>query len=62
PERDIIATWAIAKGAMISDGLATALFFTDPEKLAQSFAFQYVRIHQNGSVDYSSNFDGELFL
>lgn len=61
PTREIIATWVTADKAMIADGIATALFFTDPAKLAQAFEFDYVRMHNDGSVDYSSKFKGALF-
>lgn len=62
PVRKIIATWAIAENAMIADGIATALFFTLPEKLLNKFDFHYIRMHDDGSVDYSSKFIGELFI
>jgi thiamine biosynthesis lipoprotein len=61
PTREIIASWAVADQAMIADGLATALFFAEPEKLAISFDYQYVRMHKNEGLDYSFNFNGELF-
>ena len=61
PVRDIIATWVIADTTMIADGLATALFFVDPKALHSRYDFQYVRMHADGSLDYSSHFGGELF-
>lgn len=61
PVKGVIATWVIADHAMIADGLATALFFADPSLLAQHFEYQYVRLHEDGSLDYSHNFGGELF-
>ncbi|MDB5187185.1 MAG: FAD:protein transferase [Candidatus Saccharibacteria bacterium] len=62
PVRAIVATWAIGENAMIADGIATALFFTSPEKLLEKFDFHYLRMHDDGSVDYSSEFMGELFI
>jgi thiamine biosynthesis lipoprotein len=62
PTRDILATWVIAKTALIADGLATALFFIAPENLKKSFDFQYVRMHSDGIVESSSKFNGELFI
>jgi thiamine biosynthesis lipoprotein len=62
PTTAITATWATADTAMIADGLATALFFTDPARLARDFNFAYVRLPATGGVEYSSNFDGELFI
>ncbi len=61
PTRDIIATWVIADSAMIADGLATALFFTAPEKLAATYNYEYLRMHADGSIDYSEYFAKGLF-
>jgi thiamine biosynthesis lipoprotein len=59
-ETNVAATWAIAKTAMQADGLATALFFTEPEKL-QQFGFEYVILYADGHARYSTNWPGELF-
>jgi thiamine biosynthesis lipoprotein len=61
PTEEIIATWVISDEAMIADGLATALFFVGANKLRNTYNFEYVRMHANGSVEYSSYFDGKLF-
>ncbi len=61
PVRDIIATWVVAESTMIADGLATALFFVSPEKLAD-WQFQYVRLYGNGRLEHSTNLKGELFV
>lgn len=61
PTQDVIATWVIADQAMIADGIATALFFTDPNVLRKSFQYDYARIHSDGSIDYSPAFEGKLF-
>ena len=61
PTRDIIATWVIADEAMIADGLATALFFTDPRTLREKYDYEYVRMHANGVLDYSAYFKDSLF-
>jgi thiamine biosynthesis lipoprotein len=44
-----------------ADGLATALFFTGPHRLAQTHRFAYVRMLADGRAERSPNFDGELF-
>jgi len=62
PENNIIATWVIAPSAMIADGLATALFFVEPEKLQSAYSFQYVRMFHSQRIDSSKNFSGELFV
>ena len=61
PTNDIIATWVIAEQALVADGIATALFFTDPNVLRKSFLYDYARMHVDGSIDYSSAFEGKLF-
>jgi thiamine biosynthesis lipoprotein len=61
PTRDVIATWVIADTTMIADGLSTSLFFVEPNVLRKSFQFEYVRMHADGSIDYSPFFEGKLF-
>ena len=61
PTTSVTATWAVADTAMVADGLSTALFFTDPAVLADHFDFSFVRVLSGGRVEYSNNFDGELF-
>ena len=61
PTNTIIATWVIADEAMIADGLATALFFAEPKKLKTQYDFEYIRIDNKGTVEYSPYFEGKLF-
>ena len=62
PVRSVVATWVIANSAMVADGLATALFLVDSvDALNDYFDFSYVRMFADGAVDYSTNFEGELF-
>jgi len=61
PVSEVVATWAIAADAATADGLATALFVTDPDRLDR-FAFSWVRMLADGRVQWSNNFDGELFV
>lgn len=61
PVRDVVATWVIADDAATADGLATALFFTGTETLAQVFDFSCVRLFRDGRAEVSQNFDGEVF-
>ena len=60
PTTEIIASWVIADEAMVADGIATALFFTDPNVVAASFEFGFARMHADGSIDYSYAFEGKL--
>lgn len=62
PTREVLATWAVADDAMTADGLATALFFTSPQKLLNHFNFDYVVVRSNGTVEHSHARDLELFL
>lgn len=61
PVSDVVATWCIAADAATADGLATALFVSDPERL-RSFDFTWVRMLADGRVQWSNDFRGELFL
>ncbi len=61
PARKVVATWVVADSAAVADGLATALFFTDARRLAQTFDFDYVRMYASGHAEISRDFDGELF-
>jgi thiamine biosynthesis lipoprotein len=58
---DIAATWVVADTGLEADGLATALFFTEPAKLALEFDYAFVRLFTSGEAEVSANFDGELF-
>jgi thiamine biosynthesis lipoprotein len=63
PAAGVIATWVIADKALVADGLATALFFVDDVgPLLKEFHFTFVRLFNDGTVDYSPAFDGELFI
>ncbi len=61
PTRRIIATWAVAATALEADGLATALFFADPDRLEQEFDFTWVTVRSDLTVAFSPKLDGEVF-
>ena len=61
PARAVVATWVVADEAAIADGLATALFFTRADQLAEVFRFSYLRMYADGRLELSQNFDCELF-
>lgn len=61
PTRAVIATWATAATTLEADGLATALFFADPARLAASFDFEFARMRADGRVEFSPGLTGEVF-
>jgi thiamine biosynthesis lipoprotein len=56
----IDAIWVIASSAMLADGLATALYFTDPAVLRKHFSFEYA-IMKGSDVESSPGFGAEFF-
>lgn len=58
---EVLATWTVASTALVADGLATCLFFDEPEKFAQDFEFEYLIFYKDGSVKKSDGFPAELF-
>lgn len=62
PIQHVVATWVVAEDAATADGLATALFVTAPDKLAETFSFAYVRMFADGRAEVSENFAGDLFF
>lgn len=61
PTQSVLATWAIADSTMIADGLATALFFVEPNLLKESYTYEYMRVHADGSADFSEGFAETLY-
>ncbi|SMH33717.1 thiamine biosynthesis lipoprotein [Rathayibacter oskolensis] len=61
PVDTVVATWVIADTALVADGLATALFVCSPERLAEQFDFEFVRVFTDGTLHYSPRFPGEVF-
>jgi thiamine biosynthesis lipoprotein len=61
PTNTVSATWVVADQALIADGLATALFFTEPDILKNTYDFEFVRMMSDGSVQYSPLFETSLF-
>lgn len=58
---DVIATWVIADDALTADGLATALFFAEPEVLNTQYTYEYMRIRSNRRIDFSPGFKNALY-
>jgi thiamine biosynthesis lipoprotein len=62
PAGGVLATWVLAPTALVADGIATALFFdADPEFVAREVT-AFARMFDDGSVDVSSDFPGEMFV
>jgi thiamine biosynthesis lipoprotein len=57
----IIATWVVAADTMTADGLATALFFTEPQKLMQQFSFSYALLFDDMSLQSTKEFPITIF-
>ncbi|HWV25860.1 MAG TPA: FAD:protein FMN transferase [Aeromicrobium sp.] len=62
PTREVVATWALVPhSCMQADGLATAHFFADPDVLTARFDHEFVRVHADGSIIWSTGLPGEVF-
>lgn len=57
----IRATWVVASTTVLADALATCLYFVPPAALS-GYAFEYLILNADHSVDKSANFPAELFL
>ncbi len=58
---NVLATWVIAESALVADGLATALFFTEPQRLLEVYSFEYLLVRSDLTYDYSPGLRAELF-
>ncbi len=61
PTSAVVATWVVAERAMVADALATALFFTDPDLLADLVEHTYVQVGADGRARFALNLPGEVF-
>lgn len=62
PVEGIIATWAVADNSLIADGMATALFFTNPLTLRAVWQFEYCLVRSDYSMEKSSKLNAEIFI
>ena len=58
---EILAVWAIAPKAIITDAMTTALFFTDPVLLKKEFDFEYAMMMRDYSLVFSRGFHAKFF-
>lgn len=61
PVQGVVATWVVADDALTADGIATALFFETAAQLQEKFIFSGVRMFEDGRIEASHNFGGELY-
>ena len=61
PTSEVVATWTVASSGLDADGLATGLFFRGAAAFTPTFDFQYVRMFSRGTVEFSRDFQGEMF-
>lgn len=59
--RHILGLWVIANTTILADLLATALFFSTPERLHKHFDFECLIMRADRSVSKSTGFEAELF-
>jgi len=59
--RAVSAVWVVAQTTMLADALATCLFFVTPFTLSSRYAFQYLMMYSDSSVERSAQFPAELF-
>lgn len=59
---DIIAVWVKSEKAVLSDALATCLFFVDPETLKSEFDFDYLILDNKFRTKQSTGMKAELFF
>ncbi|MCA9330505.1 FAD:protein FMN transferase [Candidatus Saccharibacteria bacterium] len=60
PTDTIVASWVIADSCMMADGLATALWFSNPAKLLRTFPVEYLLIKAD-QIQSSSQFGARLY-
>lgn len=61
PVRGVLATWVIAPTALVADGIATALFFDPDAEFVAREAVGFARMLDDGRVEASARFPGEIF-
>jgi FAD:protein FMN transferase len=61
PARGVLATWVLAPTALVADGIATALFFDPDAGFVTRATSGFARMFDDGTVEASTDFPGELF-
>ena len=60
PVDRVVATWVVADSALVADGVATALFLAEPDRIPSHLGAEFVRI-VGGRIERSPGFPGEVF-
>lgn len=58
---EILSVWVVADTALLADGIATALFFVEPQTISSFYNFDYVILYKGYSAVTSTGFRGTLF-
>ena len=61
PVREVVAAWAVASDELTADGAATALLVGVGDAWLARRRVEWVRILQDGSIESSRDFPGEVF-
>jgi thiamine biosynthesis lipoprotein len=61
PVTSRIASFVLAESAMVADGLATALLVDEPGQFDGIAEFSWLVMAENGGLEYSPGFPGEVF-
>lgn len=61
PVRDVVASWAVAADELTADGAATALLVGVDDAWLARRGVEWVRILQDGAIESSRDFPGEVF-
>ncbi|OGD81618.1 hypothetical protein A2572_04550 [Candidatus Collierbacteria bacterium RIFOXYD1_FULL_40_9] len=59
--KNILSTWVLSDECIIADGLATSLFFVEPNTLQKYLKFEYLILYSDFSIDKSDNLSVTLF-
>ena len=59
--KEISAVWVVAQSALVADALTTCLFFVPAHALADAYAFEYLIVRADRSIERSRGFAAELF-
>ena len=59
--KNILSVWVEAKECLVADGIATSLFFVNPQTLTDHYRFEYLRLFSDFSFDKSDNLSVTLF-